>query len=50
MLVRWIGEETLSVIPASKTRDGDTPVGLTGNFKWTSKYYEGQILALSGEL
>ena len=49
MLVRWMGEETLSIIPSCKTRDGDKPtVGLSGDFKWCGRYYEGEILALSG--
>ena len=51
MLVRWIGEETLSVLPSCKSRGGDIPiVGLTGDFRWSGRYYEGEILALSGRL
>ena len=51
MLVRWIGEESLSVIPATENRNGDTPiVGRCGEFKWGGKFYEGEILALSGKL
>ena len=51
MLIRWIGEESLSIIPATENRSGDAPVvGRNGDFKWGGKYYEGEILALSREL
>ena len=49
MLVRWLEEETLSVLLSCKTRRGDIPVvGLTGDFKWSGRFYEGEILAISG--
>ena len=49
MLIRWIGEENLSVVVAAKDKVGDPPfVGKIGDFKWAGKFYEGEVLALSG--
>lgn len=48
-LVRWLGEETLSVVPATSVREGDkVNVGSFASFKWGGKFYESEILAISG--
>ena len=56
-LVRWLGEETLSVMPANSVRSTHSsnvyPGGIA-DFKWGGgggggKYFEGEILALSGK-
>ena len=45
MMIRWIGEENLSVVVVAI---GDPPfVGKIGDFKWAGKFYEGEVLALS---
>ena len=51
ILVRWIEEENLSVIPASAAHSstGEVYVGVFGDFKWSGKYYEGEVLGVSGE-
>ena len=42
VLVRWIEEETLSVLAASAIRHGkNVYVGVFGEFKWAGKFYEG---------
>lgn len=50
ILVRWLEEESLSVIPASTARQGQKVyVGVFGDFKWAGKFYEGEVLSLSGK-
>ena len=50
MLLRWIGEESLSILKAAKNRSGEEPkVGRTGEYKYDGKFFEGEILALSGK-
>lgn len=50
ILVRWIDEENLSVLPVSAIHPGQTVShGAFGEFKWGGKYYEGEILGVSGE-
>jgi len=51
MLIRWIEDESLTPLPAANNRAGDPPViGRTGEFKFGTDYYDGEILAMSGEL
>ena len=50
ILVRWLEEENLSVLQATAPRPGDKVyVGAFGEYKWGGKYYEGEILGVSGE-
>ena len=50
-LVRWTGEETLSVVAAISVRHGlEVHVGVFRDFKWAGKFYEGEVLSLSGNL
>lgn len=50
-LVRWVEEETLSVCSSSGIREGQTAyVGAFAEFKWGGKYYEGEVLEMSGKL
>lgn len=50
-LVRWVEDETLSVLPTSAIQVGQTAyVGAFGDFKWGGKFYEGEVLQMSGEL
>ncbi len=46
LLVRWVQEETL--IPESASQSGHSYVGALGDIKWSGKYYEGDILGMSG--
>lgn len=49
-LVRWVEEESLSAVLSTTIRPGQSVyVGAFGDFKWKGKYYEGEVLALSGE-
>jgi len=48
MLVCWLEEETLNVVPSSNIAEGQTAtVGSFCDVKWGSKYYEGEILSIS---
>ena len=50
LLVRWIDEENLSVVPDTAARKGQKVfVGAFGDFKWAGKYYEGEVLGVSGK-
>ena len=49
VLVMWVGEETLSVMPSATIRsDHKLFVGTCAEFKWRGKYYEAEVLELSG--
>lgn len=49
-LVRWLEDESLSVCPSSSIKAGQTAfVGAFAEFKWAGKYYEGEVLEMSGE-
>ncbi len=49
-LVRWVEEETLSVMSATSLRAGQKMyTGAFADFKWAGKYFEGEVLAVSGE-
>ena len=49
-LVRWVGEETLSVVLSSTTARKSEKVysGSFTEFKWGGKQYEAEVLKLSG--
>lgn len=48
-LVRWLGEETLSVVPTTTVREADQIyIGSFVTVKWGGKYYESEILSISG--
>ena len=50
LLVRWIADETLSVLADSASRPGQKLyVGAEGSFKWAGKYYKGEVLGISGD-
>jgi len=50
MLLCWIGEESSSILKAAKNCGGEEPtVGRTGEHKYDGKFFEGEILALSGK-
>ena len=43
-------DEMLSVCSSSAIREGQTAyVGVFGDFKWAGKFYEGEVLQMSGE-
>lgn len=46
-LVRWVGEETLSIMSATSLRAGQKMY--PGAFADLGKYFEGEVLAVSGE-
>lgn len=49
LLVRWIEEENLSILPCTASRSADKHyVGALDDFKWSGHYYEGEILKISG--
>lgn len=49
-LARWVEEESLSAVPTNSVRPGqEVYPGGFGDFKWKTKYYEAEVLALSGE-
>lgn len=49
VLVRWVGEETLSVLLSSAAHPSHSLyVGAFAELKWGGKFYEGEILKLSG--
>ena len=51
VLLRWIGEESMSVRPQSTIKKGHKVfLGAFTYFKWGGKYYEAEVLALSGNL
>ena len=50
ILVRWIEDETLSIRPSSAVSKGiNASVGALGDIKFGRVYYQGEILAISGE-
>lgn len=52
MLVRWLADETVGVVPTSdaKIKKGETvEAGNTVSVKWGSKFYQAEILQISGK-
>lgn len=47
-LVRWLEDETVSVVPATSA-DGKLSVGEMRSFKWIRKLYDAEVLRLSDE-
>lgn len=49
-LIRWIEDESVFAIPTTSIKPGRTAyTGALGEFKWLGKYYEGEVLGISGE-
>ena len=49
LLVRWVEDESTSVLPGSSARPGqEVYAGAFGEFKWAGKYYDGEVLSTSG--
>ena len=49
-LLRWILDEKISVEPISSARKGtNVYTGVFADFKWAGKYYEAEVLKMSGE-
>ena len=49
MLVRWLEDERVGVMPVSAAKPGLKPyVGAFVNVKWMRGYYEAEILCISG--
>ena len=50
IFVQWLEEKNLSVLSATVAHPGDKMyVGAFGEYKWDGKFYEGEILGVSGE-
>ena len=51
-LLRWLGDdEQVSVVLSSSIRPGQKCyTGAHGEFKWQAKYYEAEVLKMSGRL
>lgn len=50
-LLLWLEGEQVGVVPSSSIRPGQNCyVGAIGEFKWQTKYYEGEILKVSGNV
>ena len=49
-LVRWVDEESVGVMPTSAVRSGQKVyVGSFADMKYNGKYYEVEILKISGK-
>ena len=50
ILVCRVKDETLSVLPATAIRPGEKVyIGAFSSFKWAGKFYDGEVLGVSGE-
>ena len=50
LLLRWLDDEKISVEPISAAKSGEKVyAGVFGDFKWAGKYYEAEVLKISGE-
>lgn len=50
MLVRWLVDETVGVVPTSTVQKGETvEVGAIAGVKWGSKFYQAEILQISSK-
>ena len=50
VLLRWLLDEKISIEPISSARKGtNVYTGVFGDFKWAGKYYEAEVLKMSGE-
>ena len=51
MLVRWLTDESIGVVPTSSIQKGEIPnVGNVARVKWGSKFYEAEVLQVSSKL
>jgi len=49
LLMRWVEDESLSIISSTAARSADKLyVGATGDFKWSGRFYNGEVLGISG--
>ena len=49
-LLRWIEDETVSVVRADTVKKGmEVYVGAFAEFKWLGKFYEAEVLKISGK-
>ena len=50
LLVRWIEEDSVGVMPSTTLKKGQmASVGMTTELKYNSKFYDAEILKVSGE-
>lgn len=50
-LLRWLDGEEVGVVPSTSIRPGqECYCGAVGEFKWQSKYYEAEVLKVSGKI
>lgn len=49
-LLRWIEDETVSVLPATSAKAGQSVYpGVYAEFKWLKNTYEAEVLRISGK-
>lgn len=49
-LLRWLDGEEVGVMPCSSIRSGQKCYsGAVGEFKWQSRFYEAEVLKISGD-
>lgn len=49
-LLRWVGEETVSVVREDSAKCGvEIYVGALAQFKWLGKFYEAEVLKISSK-
>jgi len=50
LLLRWLIDEKVSIEPFSSSKKGTKVyTGVFGEFKWSGKFYEAEVLKISGE-
>ena len=50
LLLRWLIDEKVSIEPFSSAKKGTKVyTGVFGEFKWSGKFYEAEVLKISGE-
>ena len=50
LLLRWLIDEKVSIMPFSSAKKGTKVyTGVFGEFKWSGKFYEAEVLKISGE-
>jgi len=50
ILVRWVEDETLSMLPATAICPGKKVyIGAFSSSKWSGKFYSGEVLGVCGE-
>ena len=49
-IVQWLEDDTVSVIPVTSAENEDKVyVGAIERFNWYGKFYDGEVLSVSGE-